>query len=220
VKNFFLFLFAVVALMVLLVNTGMFTSLYVGLKPLIMISLLGYYWVSMPAGQRSLVLMVAMFFSWVGDVLLMFSGAGFFLAGLGGFLVAHIFYVMAYRQHKRTEGDGLHGVQKVRYAFPVILAGTGLLVILMPVLGDMTIPVALYAAVLVVMVLTALFRFGHTNLRSFWMVFAGATLFMISDSTIAINKFLQPIPQSGLLIMSTYMAAQWLIVEGLIRHQE
>jgi hypothetical protein len=43
---------------------------------------------------------------------------------------------------------------------------------------------------------------------------------MISDSTIAINKFLQPIPQSGLLIMSTYMAAQWLIVEGLIRHQE
>ena len=219
-KKIFLVLFVAVAALVLLVNAGVLPSLHRAVKPLIMISLAGYYWVSMPAGERSVVLLAALFFSWVGDVLLMFNGAGFFLGGLGGFLIAHIFYVVAYRQHKRTEGDGLHGVQKARYAFPVILAGTGLLVILMPVLGEMKIPVALYALVLVVMVLTALFRLGFTGLRSFWMVLAGAVLFLISDSTIAINKFLQPVPYAGLLIMSTYMAAQWLIVEGLIGHKE
>jgi len=42
---------------------------------------------------------------------------------------------------------------------------------------------------------------------------------MISDSLLAINKFMQPLPLSGLAIMLTYLLAQYLIVEGVLKHE-
>jgi uncharacterized membrane protein YhhN len=51
------------------------------------------------------------------------------------------------------------------------------------------------------------------------MVFGGATLFMISDSLIAINRFLEPLPRVGIWVMITYIAAQYLILTGLLKHR-
>ena len=130
-----------------------------------------------------------------------------------------MFYIVAYRQHQYGEqSDSLQGIQKLRAAFPIVLAGTGLVVILYPALGDQKFPVVVYALVLVVMALNGLFRLGRTNTISFWLVFVGAMFFMVSDSVLAINKFLTPLPYAGLLIMSTYISAQFLIIEGLIAH--
>jgi uncharacterized membrane protein YhhN len=39
----------------------------------------------------------------------------------------------------------------------------------------------------------------------------GAIFFMLSDSTLALNKFRAPVYQSSVVIMSTYWAAQLLI---------
>jgi len=41
---------------------------------------------------------------------------------------------------------------------------------------------------------------------------------MISDSLLAINKFSQPVPQAGILVMTTYIAAIYLITQGAIAH--
>jgi uncharacterized membrane protein YhhN len=76
-----------------------------------------------------------------------------------------------------------------------------------------------YAAVLVTMVIVALFRYGRTTAASFGLVFGGAVLFMISDSLLAMNKFHAPIQQAGLLIMITYCVAQGLIAEGMLKHE-
>jgi len=43
---------------------------------------------------------------------------------------------------------------------------------------------------------------------------AGAILFIISDSLLAINKFYQPFENAGILIMFTYGVAQLLITLG------
>jgi uncharacterized membrane protein YhhN len=50
------------------------------------------------------------------------------------------------------------------------------------------------------------------------MVFCGALTFMISDSLLAIDKFLLPVSHASLLIMSTYIIAQFLLIQGLILH--
>jgi uncharacterized membrane protein YhhN len=188
-------------------------------KPLIMVSLLLYYWYASSPEYRSKVLILAIIFSLAGDVLLMKDQ--YFIAGLIAFLISHILYIFAYREFNNEDsGDALNALQRVRLAFPIILAGSGLIVILFPVLGDLKIPVVIYAMVLAFMVITALFRFGRTNPKSFWMVFSGAVLFMTSDSILAINKFLSPVAGSGVLIMSTYMAAQFLIIQGLLKHTQ
>lgn len=193
-------------------------------KPLIMLVLGAYYYTqsTQPISLTKSV-MAAIVFSWIGDISLMFQGKNelYFMVGLGAFLIAHICYVMAYSQHiEKKEGAGLHGIQKFRFSLPIVLAGTGLITILYAHLGVFKIPVAVYAIVLMVMTLQALFRYGYTNTVSFWFVFVGAILFMISDSMIAVNKFLVPFELAGLAIMATYILAQFLIVRGLLFHFE
>lgn len=193
--------------------------LYDVFKPLIMITLgLGYWFTSGRSG-RSTTVIVAIVFCWIGDVLLMFDGETLFMGGLAAFLLGHIFYIFAYRQHRHVEGEGLNGVQRFRFSFPVVLATTGLLTILFPHLGGLKVPVTIYALTITAMMLQAIYRFGYTGSSSYWLIFFGALLFMISDSALAINKFMGGFPYAGLLVMTTYMGAQVLIVTGLQRHR-
>jgi uncharacterized membrane protein YhhN len=218
-KKIALVLFLVAVAGVLIAELFAISWLFMLAKPLIMVSLFFYYLFSAAAEYRSNVVVLAIVFSLAGDVLLM--NEAYFVPGLIAFLMAHVLYIFAYRQFSGEQSDNaLNGLQRVRLAFPVILAGSGLVVILFPVLGDLKIPVMVYAAVLAFMVISALFRYGCTTQKSFFMVFGGATLFMVSDSLLAINKFLIPIGGSGVLIMSTYMAAQFLIIRGLLNHPQ
>jgi uncharacterized membrane protein YhhN len=223
-KKIFLYLFMLASAGVLLAEIGDADLVHMICKPAIMITLGLHYWITQrDQGEvlsKSVVL--AIIFSCAGDTLLMFQGkdGSFFIYGLGAFLVAHIFYILAYRQHQSSDtSNELQGLQKIRYAFPILLSGTGLVVILYSRLGGMKIPVLIYAIVLTGMVLAALFRFGKTSASSFALVFGGAILFMISDSLIAINKFLEPLSMAGMWIMVTYIAAQYLIVTGLLKHK-
>ena len=188
-------------------------------KPLIVLSLLGYYLLN--TRIRSIVFIVALIFCCLGDSLLLFQSGNetFFMMGLGSFLIAHIFFIVSYRRHCFVHpGAKAEGTQKVRLAFPVVLAGTGLVVVLYPWLGALKIPVMLYALVLMLMVVSAILRLDRTNTASFWMVLSGALLFMVSDSVLAINKFLNPVPHASLWIMVTYSTALYFIVEGIHRH--
>lgn len=213
----------------LLVSVGELISLVFGIeilqticKPLIIVTLTIAYFVTTHGEDRSRTLLLALFFSCAGDVLLMFHDdkGSYFMMGLIAFLISHVFYIFTYRQHQHVETENrLQGIQKVRLAFPIILSGTGLVFVLYPVLGDLKIPVMVYALVLVVMTLNALLRLGRTTSPSFWMVFVGALLFMASDSLLAINKFLEPIAYGSIWIMATYISAQYLIVKGLIAHK-
>ena len=61
-----------------------------------------------------------------------------------------------------------------------------------------------YAGLITVMMWSAL-------MQKDWMWGIGAILFVFSDSVIAINKFVSPVPDERFLIMATYYAAQLLI---------
>lgn len=189
-------------------------------KPLL-IPFLGGYYMAGKSIYRSKPLLIALFACWVGDVSLMFVGlnSNWFMIGLLSFLIGHIFYIVTYRQHRGESTDHeLLVPQKIRYSIPVVLAGTGLVVILFPVLGGLQFPVMIYALALIVMVMNAIFRYGRTSSRSFWMTLIGSVFFMISDAILAINKFLGAIEMGGVYIMLTYITAQFLIVEGLRSH--
>ena len=49
------------------------------------------------------------------------------------------------------------------------------------------------------------------------MVAVGACLFMVSDSLLATHRFVQALPMSRFWVLSTYYAAQVLIVWGWLR---
>lgn len=221
-RTVFLILFGLASAAELAAHVMNWSDLRLVTKPSLLVLLMAWYVTTARHEKQSLstMLLAALVFSWGGDVLLMGTGEWYFMLGLGSFLLAHVFYIFTFRQFRNEdETNALQGLQRVRFAFPIVLFGTGLVVILYPNLGGLTVPVLLYAGVLTLMVLNALFRFGRTSAPSFAYVFGGAILFMISDSVLAINKFLEPVDGAGLWIMFTYIAAQFFIVKGLLKHK-
>jgi len=188
--------------------------LYVSAKPLLMITLLMYF-ISATKGYPSwrIYIMGALVFSWAGDVFLISSQ--WFIAGLVAFLVAHVFYIIAYQKTGAASGQ-----LKTRDVVKFVLYGVILIWFIYPGLGDLLVPVLVYALVLLGMGVWAHKRRGATSAASFKLVALGAILFAVSDGLIAVNKFAFTIPAERILIMSIYMTAQYLIVQGLIQHTE
>ncbi len=154
-------------------------------------------------------------FSWIGDILLQMKGR--FVPGLVSFLVAHIFYIRFFTTTSSTEKSFF----KLR---PVMLLGVmayliELMYLLWPFLGDMKIPVLLYGITISTMLSAALWQYQKLENKTAVFFILGAFFFVVSDSILAINKFRNAFETAGILIMTTYIVAQLLIVEGAIRYR-
>lgn len=183
-------------------------------KPALMLWLLAFYLLNQPKPKWEKSLVAAILFSWFGDIFLMFEAKHelFFMAGLGSFLLAHISYAFNFYQKNASFNLGQWSL-----SVGLLTYGAMMLFFLWTALPtDLKIPVALYVAVILMMVLTGLTRMGKVAPNSFGLVLVGALLFVLSDSLIALSKFLVEIPYSGFWIMATYVPAQFLIVKGKI----
>lgn len=194
------------------------SELAVFTKPLLIPSLLWYYYVV--ARNKIGIFILALFACWLGDCLLIFTGESpnFFLAGLGAFLIGHLLYIFSFRKLIKPSGESASGLVYLLFAIPLAFAAW-LISTLWPDLGGFKWPVVIYTIVIATMFIHAARRLDQTSKKSFWVLMFGAFLFMVSDSLLAYNMFGSPIPLSGLLIMSTYLVAQWLIVKGVLAHE-
>jgi uncharacterized membrane protein YhhN len=185
-------------------------------KPLLIpaLLLLLFYTRSTVPGKN--LLLIGLFFSWMGDVFLLFEykNALFFIFGLASFLTTHIFYII-YFLRIRSANDSLLKKQPIFIAL-VLAYGITLVWQLYPHLGDLKLPVMVYAAVICTMLLCSLHIFLKVNKKAAGYYFSGAAAFVVSDSLLAINKFYQPFAFAGVFIMLTYCAAQYFIVRGFI----
>jgi uncharacterized membrane protein YhhN len=209
-------------LVILLINL---TAVYLNYKTLQFISkallvpiLMGYL-INQTASINSNLkgwILIALFFSWIGDILLMFEEKKpiFFLLGLGAFLIAQVFYIIFFhgiRMREYIRGNALLLLLVVVYY--AILIG-----ILSPHLGNLTLPVRIYGVVLSFMVLLAMHTTLGKNKNAGWWMTIGAILFVASDSLLAFNKFLSPFDYAGIIIMLTYGSAQLFITHGAVKY--
>lgn len=184
-------------------------------KPLIMIVLGFVCWAraeNLHVRARNFIF-AAIIFSWGGDVLLLFPH--YFVPGLISFLTAHLLYTAFFIQVKPKPRPTPAGVIM---ALLVIVYAAALVTWLAPYLGGLKPAVTVYATVIAVMLLSSLRAFGLRGGRTGMLCVGGAALFVISDSILAVEKFHTAFPGSGMAVMLTYGIAQWMIVEGSIRH--
>jgi len=169
--------------------------------------------------SRRTLLMTGLFFSWLGDVFLLLESRYpvLFIAGLSSFLITHLCYIIYFLSVKPA-AVSLVRKQPV-YILLILGYGAGLVWLLFPFLGDLKIPVIFYAAVICIMLLCSLHIFQKVTVPANRYFVAGAVLFVISDSLLAINKFYQPLAFAGTLIMLTYCAAQYFIVMGFVKRR-
>jgi uncharacterized membrane protein YhhN len=191
-------------------------------KPILVPALLLHLYLNTRNASTSSIRLVGagLSFSWLGDVILLFSDRSelFFAAGLGAFLIAHVFYIAAYIRSVRGAPGEAFFRRRPGWLLPFLLLFAGLCGLLYPALGPLGIPVFAYTATILLMAVFALNRKDRVSEASFYPIFVGALLFILSDSLLALDKFLVPLPYSGVLVMATYIAAQYLIVEGVIAY--
>ncbi len=138
--------------------------------------------------------------SLAGDLFLVDADRGF-LAGLASFLVAHLLYVAAFL-------GGVPLAPAAPYAAGYLALGVALCAWLWPRLGKLRVPVAVYALALVAMCTAACARgiADRTLLAPM-----GATLFLLSDGILAIDRFRVPFRAAKPLLFALYIAGQALI---------
>lgn len=211
-------LFAVIVIVEL---TGRFTdniNLEYFVKPLIMIWMAVYFLIFRKKKEFTLAVLVAFFFSWIGDNFLMFMGKDeiYFFAGVGGFFIAQLSYIYIFSKYSEHGGRG-YLQRNLIIGFLFIAYVAGIYYLLYPGLEGLMKPIILiYALSLIGMSMMALNRHTRVNHASYLLVFIGSVLFVISDSMIALNKFYVEFSLAGFWIMITYIAAQYLIMRGLI----
>jgi uncharacterized membrane protein YhhN len=211
------FLFAIVSILeIVFVSTDNQTLRYFT-KPLI-IPLLATIYLSYQHPRKPLFkdyILLGLLFSWVGDVLLQMPNL--FVPGLLSFLTAHIFYIIYFAKTKSDQ----HSFFKLR---PIMLIAVmaylvEFIYILWPTLGPMRIPVLIYGITISTMLSAALWQYQKLENKTALYFIIGATLFVTSDSLLALNMFKENFSMAGVLIMSTYILAQLFIVLGAIRVQ-
>ncbi|MCW5906886.1 MAG: lysoplasmalogenase [Chitinophagales bacterium] len=207
-------------------------------KPLLLPFLAAYYTASVKSKWNNVhkIMLLAFLFSWFGDISLMLTpetisdthlmgipkSKYFFLLGLGSFLITQLLFIRAFRN---AVSSAKNTVSTIGY-LPFLFYWAAMMFVVLPPLyanqekNAAIIPVVVYAAILVSMAATALNRYKNTAPESFTYTFIGACLFVISDSLIAINflALKEPMYHAGFLIMTTYMAAEFLIAYGILEH--
>ena len=187
-------------------------------KPLIIILLGGYFLSAVKFVADPLIKWVfsALFFSWIGDIMLMVQPGNeiFFMAGLIVFLLAHIFYIVFFHIIRIRESIRSNWLLLL---LVVIYYGT-FSSFLSSHLGDMKLPVRIYGAIISFMFMLALHMLFLKNKTAGGMMMSGAFLFIISDSVLAIHKFYMAYEWAGIIIMMTYGLAQLFIVHGAIKY--
>ena len=192
-------------------------------KPLLMILLsLHFYFNGLNDQIYGKLLLVGLFFSFLGDTFLMFRETGtqsqqLFLLGLGSFLITHILYFMAFWKYAR----GWKFIKKQPYLIILFLLFLfGNTAFLWPdLVTAFKIPVFVYSFAITIMVLSCVNLYQETPNSIFLFLLIGVILFMCSDTLIGLNQFKKEtivIPYPRIIIMSTYILAQFLIVKGSI----
>ena len=132
-----------------------------------------------------------------------------FIIGLSSFLIGHIFYISAFitANEQKSPKSLLAGLVVYGAVMAVIIAG-GLFKD-----GDIVLGIAVIAYISVILTM------GWTAWRtSSKYSIIGATLFIISDTVLALNKFTIDIPYSNIWIMSTYYGAQILLALSISQY--
>jgi len=213
---FALIFWVIVGADVLGIATGISLLHYIAKPLLIPVLMLLLVFTSTTAPRKNL-LLAGLFFSWLGDMFLLFEDKNslFFIFGLVCFLTTHIFYIIYFLKIRSSAVSLL----KKQPLFIVVVIGYGVTLVwfLFPHLNDLKIPVMVYAAVICTMLLCSLHIFKKVNKPANIWYLSGAALFVVSDSLLAINKFYQPFAFAGVLIMLTYCAAQYFIANGFIK---
>ena len=183
-------------------------------KPFILLSLLGFYVLS--ARSLSGAIVLALIFSWLGDVLLIPKGVKWFTAGGIAFMISHAFFVAAYTKDVVFSRIPVFLIVLLAVFFAAAVAF--IFSKLKPHLPKaLFYPMFLYLLINGTMNCFAIFRCVSAPSAATLTTAIGAALFFVSDTALFFVRFKKDSRlKTHFLVMLTYSIGELLIVLGLI----
>jgi len=151
-------------------------------------------------------ILIGLCFSALGDFLLLFPTQ--FKSGIFSFLTGHVWYIFAF-----SSGNWMVPIIPSTL---ILLFCLTFLSKLIPNAESLKLPVFVYILVISTMGLAAFGRHEFFNSNQSLICVIGAVLFMISDSVLGWNKFIQPFPSAEAIVLSTYYLGQGMIALSTI----
>lgn len=161
------------------------------------------------ASKQFKALLAPLLFSWLGDIFLLKEA--YFLFGLCSFFLAHVCYIILLRR-------------SFRWNWPMALVVLFYLLLILPdfiwigLTEGLKLPVLAYMCIIGIFGYMAISNNKEGKAKSY--LAAGAALFILSDTMIAIDKFHHAVAYGSLYIMSSYGLAQFLLMRGFIAKKE
>ena len=183
-------------------------------KPFILLALLGFY--VLAARVPSTFIILALIFSWLGDVLLMPKGVKWFTAGGIAFMISHVFFILGYLKDVNFAAIPVWLVILLAVFFVSVV--TYIFSKLKPHLPKALVyPMFLYLLINGAMLCFAIFRWVSVPSAATLTTAIGAALFFISDSSLFFVRFnKESRMKTHFLVMLTYSIGELLIVLGLL----
>ena len=183
-------------------------------KPFILIGLLVYY--CFGTDRIALTVVLALFFSWIGDLLLIPKGVKWFTAGGISFMVSHFFFILSYAEYVSFAKIPVYWIVLPTLLFFVLVARVfSRLRAYLP--KALYYPMYLYLLINGAMNCFALFRLLSQMTPGSVVTVIGALLFFISDATLFFVRFKKDGRiKTHFWVMLTYSVGEFLIVLGLI----
>jgi len=184
-------------------------------KSLILIGLIGFYVYSVE--EINLLLVFALFFSWLGDVLLIPKGVKWFTAGGISFMISHFLFITVYYPH--INFNNVNWIIVVIAFIIYFYFVNKVFKMLKPYLPKgLFIPMYIYLLINMANNLFAWMMFMSNMTIGSILVLIGAISFFISDSCLFLVRFhvQEIVPKRHFIVMLTYIIAEYLIVYGLM----
>ena len=185
---------------------------------MLLLFLIGFYVFAADKSNISVVLIVALATSWLGDVLLIPKGNGWFTAGGISFLISHLTFIAVYV----TNID----FAKVNWFITVPVAIVYYFIafkIIMAVKANtpkiMVVPMYLYLLANSTMNVFALMQLLCNPCLATALAYAGAILFFASDCTLFLVRYHENkniIFKRHFTVMLTYVLGEFLITLGIL----
>ena len=211
-----LFLYVIVCIIHLRASYADDRTARVRTKPFLLLLLLVYYLLAADPPDGLLVL--ALFTSWLGDILLIPKGHHWFAYGGISFMFSHLFFVLVYQRQ-----IDLHTVSLPAVLIPALIyTGISLAVILAvkdTTPKKMILPMYFYLLCNSAMNVFAFLQLLSLHTVGAYVSYAGAVLFFISDCTLFLVRYYNKpeiIYRKHFTVMLAYLLGEFLIVEGIL----
>ena len=213
-KNLFLAVFLISTAIHLYASLRKDTGVRNVTKPFILLSLLGFY--VLAARLPSAAVILALIFSWIGDVLLIPKGIKWFTAGGIAFMISHAFFIAGYCRDVVFARIPVLLILSLAVFFAVTVSCI-FSKLKMHLPKALFYPMFLYLLINGAMNCFAIFRWVSGPTATTVTTAIGAALFFISDTALFFVRFKKDSRlKTHFLVMLTYSIGEFLIVLGLL----